>query len=174
MQLKTVFLDRDGVVNKDVGYVHKIKDFQFIDSLLESCHLLNSKGYEIIIVTNQSGIGRGFYTLSEFNELNDWMISKFNDYGVKILDVYFCPHAPDDDCNCRKPKTGMFDKAFSNYKIDKKNSWMIGDREDDITAARNAGIQNTVLVRSGHKFNEKTTSANFIIDSIKDINRLIV
>jgi len=172
-KLKTVFLDRDGVINKEIGYLHKTSDFQFIDYVFQSCKYLNSIGYQIIVITNQSGIGRGFYSKKDFFELNEWMIKQFRNSGVEIQEVFFCPHSPEDDCECRKPKPGMFHSAFKKFNIDKKNSWMIGDKEDDITAARNAGLENTILVRSGHDINEKISKAKFIVDSIKDITSLI-
>jgi len=172
-KLKTVFLDRDGVINKEIGYLHKTSDFQFIDYVFQSCKYLNSIGYQIIVITNQSGIGRGLYTEKDFFELNEWMIKEFKNFGVEIQEVFFCPHSPEDNCECRKPKSGMFYSAFKKFNIDKKNSWMVGDKEDDITAARNAGLENTILVRSGHDINEKISKAKFIVDSIKDITSLI-
>ena len=173
MKLKIIFLDRDGVINKDTGYLHRIQDFEFIDGVLQTCQYINSKGYKIIIVTNQSGIGRGLYSEEDFSTLNEWMISEFENFGVKILNVYHCPHTPEDNCMCRKPKSGMLNLAFDQIDIDKKNSWMIGDKEDDIIAASGAGLENTVLVRSGQKINETLTKAKYIVDSIKDITEII-
>ena len=103
MSIKVVFLDRDGVINEEVGYLHKIKDFKFIDGVIDSCSYFLSLGYEIIVVTNQSGIGRGLYKEDDFHILNEWMLGKFQQKGVRLLDVFFCPHEPDDNCYCRKP-----------------------------------------------------------------------
>ena len=167
--MKVVFLDRDGVINKEVGYLHKVDDFEFIDGVFASCLNFQSLGYQMIIVTNQSGIGRGYYDESDFHQLTKWMLAQFKQHGVNILDVFFCPHGPESDCDCRKPKPGMFLQANNKYDIDMKNSWMIGDKEADIQAANSAGISNTVLVKSGHQINEKTSKAKFILDSIDQL-----
>jgi len=173
MSIKTVFLDRDGVINKEVGYLHKIQDFEFIDGVFEACLYFQSLNYQIIIVTNQSGIGRGYYDEDTFHVVNNWMLNQFKDQGVNILDVFFCPHAPEANCNCRKPKPGMFNQANDKYSIDTKKSWMIGDKEADIQAANSAGIQNTVLVKSGHDIDETNSNAKFILGSIKQAKEVI-
>ena len=167
MTIKTIFLDRDGVINKEVGYLHKIEDFEFIDGVFEACKYFQSVGYKIIVITNQSGITRGYYGEQEFHAVNNWMLEQFKDNGIEILDVFFCPHGPEDNCDCRKPKPGMFIQANNKYGIDMNKSWMIGDKEADITAANAAGIQNTILVKSGHAIDEQNSNAQFILDSIK-------
>jgi len=164
-----VFLDRDGVINEEVGYLHKIKDFKFINGVIDSCSYFLSLGYQIIVVTNQSGIGRGLYKEEDFHILNQWMLDNFEQEGVRILDVFFCPHGPDDNCYCRKPKPGLFKDAKEKHGIDMNKSWMIGDKEADIEAANNAGISQTILVRSGHIIDEDATKSKYILDSIIDI-----
>ena len=171
---KTIFLDRDGVINKEVNYLHKIDDFEFIEGIFEACDYLQSIGYSIIIVTNQSGIARNYYKDEDFNILTDWMIAEFKKNNIDILDIYYCPHGPNSKCNCRKPKPGLLLEAKIQHNIDMKNSWMIGDKEDDIQAAMYAGIKNTVLVRSGHNVDESNSKAMFFLDSIKDIKRIIL
>ena len=94
------------------------------------------------------------------------MLGKFRQKGVRLLDVFFCPHEPDDNCYCRKPKPGLFIDAKEKYDIDMNKSWMIGDKAADIEAANNAGINKTILVRSGHEINEKKTLATYVCDSI--------
>jgi len=170
---KAVFLDRDGVINHEQSYINKIKDFVFIDGVFESLSYLKKLNYILIIVTNQSGIGRGMYTKNDFLILNNWMLSKFLDKDIIIDDVFYCPHAPEANCNCRKPKPGMFEQCFKKFVISKKDSWMIGDSERDIEAAIMAGITNNILVRSGHPISETTTKASTVIDSIKDITNII-
>lgn len=169
MDKKVIFLDRDGVINKEVGYLHKIEDFKFIDGVFDACLDFQSFSYQIIIVTNQSGIERGYYTEEDFQTVTEWMLDQFKQHNIQILDVFFCPHAPESNCSCRKPKPGMFNQANDKYDIDMKNSWMIGDKEADIQAANAAGISNTVLVKSGHKIDEKNSKARFILDSIKQV-----
>ena len=168
-----MFLDRDGVINEEVGYLHKIKDFKFINGVMDSCNYFLSLGYQIIVVTNQSGIGRGLYKEEDFHIVNEWMLDNFRQEGIRILDVFFCPHGPDDNCHCRKPKPGLFINAKEKYDIDMKKSWMIGDKEADIEAANNAGISQTILVRSGHIINEEKTNAAYTLDSILDLKLIL-
>ena len=173
MTIKTIFLDRDGIVNKDVGYLHKIKDFEFIDGIFEACLYFHNLGYQIIIVTNQSGIFRDYYNESHYQELTQWMLSQFEINNISILDIFHCPHGPNSTCSCRKPKPGMFLSAKKTYDIDMKNSWMIGDREVDVTAANASGIKSTILVRSNHKIDESNSNASFILDSIEQSKQII-
>ena len=173
MTIKTIFLDRYGVINKEIYYLHKISDFEFINGVFEACQYFKSLNYKIIIITNQSGISRGYFTEIDFQKITKWMISQFNKNNIDILDVIHCPHLPSDFCECRKPKPGMLFKAKTQHNIDMINSWMIGDTENDIQAANNAGIRNTILVKSGHKVDELNSDAKFILNSIKDINQAI-
>jgi len=173
MTIKTIFLDRDGVINKEVGYLHKIQDFEFINGVFEACLYFQLLDYQIIIVTNQSGIGRGYYDEDAFHVVNNWMLNQFKNQSINILSVFFCPHDPESNCDCRKPKPGMFNQASDKYNIDMKKSWMIGDKEADIMAANAAGIQNTLLVKSGHQIDEKNSKAKFILDSIKQVAEVI-
>ena len=146
MPINAIFLDRDGIINEDINYLYKIDEFEFIDGIFDSCLFLINLGYKIIIITNQSGIARGYFTEKDFQKLNQWMLNQFKEKNIKILDVFHCPHGPDSSCFCRKPKPGMLLEAKSKYKIDMKKSWMIGDNETDILAANSAGIGNTILL----------------------------
>ena len=167
MAIKTIFLDRDGVVNKEVRYLYRLSDFEFIDGIFDACLYFQKLGYEIVIVTNQSGITRGYYNENDYQKLTEWMLGQFSDNGIKILDTFYCPHGPESLCECRKPKPGMFIEAKDKYNISMKDSWMIGDSESDIKAANAAGISNTILVRSGHRVDESNSNSTFTIDSIK-------
>ena len=173
MTIKTIFLDRDGVINIDTNYLSKIEEFEFINGIFETCQYLLSIDYKIIIVTNQSGISRGYYSENDFQKITQWMLAQFKKNGVNILDVLHCPHSSDSNCNCRKPKPGMFIKAKNKHGIDMEQSWMIGDSERDIQAANLAGIEKTILVRGGHKINESKSDAMFFLDSIYQANQII-
>ena len=168
MTIKTIFLDRDGVINKEVNYLHKIEDFEFIDEVFETCFYLKNLGFEIIVVTNQSGISRGYYSENDFHVINNWMISQFNENNINILDVFFCPHSNESNCECRKPKPGMFIEAKKKHSINMKESWMIGDSQRDITAASLTGITKTILLNSGDKTNEENAQPKYYLNSVKD------
>ena len=173
MTIKTIFLDRDGVVNKEVGYLYKLSNFEFIDGIFDACLYFQKLGYENVIVTNQSGIARGYYNENDYLKLTEWMLGQFNDNGINILDIFYCPHSPESLCECRKPKPGMLIEAKDKYNISMKDSWMIGDSESDIKAANAAGISKTILVRSGHLVDESNSNSKFTIDSIKQSKEVI-
>jgi D-glycero-D-manno-heptose 1,7-bisphosphate phosphatase len=178
---KALFLDRDGVVNVDHGYVYQSTGFEFIDGVFSTCKAFYDKGYKIIVVTNQSGIGRGYYTEADFLALTDWMKAQFDAHQVSIADVYFCPHHPKNalpaylkECGCRKPAPGMLLQGINDHNIDPTNSIMVGDKFSDMQAALNANIATKVLVRSGQRFNEHATQyADFIFNSINDLPALL-
>lgn len=170
---KIVFLDRDGVINIEKDYLYKVEDFEFIEGVFSALHYLQKLGFKFVIITNQSGIGRGYYTLEQYNILTLWMKEQFKKNDIEIIEVYCCPHAPDENCSCRKPNIGMIEQASKIVDIDYKNSWLIGDKSSDIQTAINANIQNTIQVRSGHKFDEKSSKADYIVNSIKDIPNII-
>jgi len=146
--VKAAFLDRDGVINIDTGYVGRIKDFKFKDGIFELLKLLQNLGFSLFIVTNQSGIARGYYSEEDFYKLTEWMKEEFKKKGIEIKDVRFCPHHPNitGECECRKPKPGMILDLAKEYGIDLKNSIMIGDSDRDIEAAKRAGIEKTFKV----------------------------
>jgi len=174
MTIKTIFLDRDGVINIEKDYLHRIEDFEFIDGVFDACQYFQNLKYKIIIVTNQSGISRKLYTESDYQTITLWMRDEFKKNDINILDVFHCPHSPKDNCNCRKPKAGMFFSAIKKYNIEIERSWMIGDSERDIKAANSAGITNTILVRSGHKIDDSKSNAKFILESIFQSKQVIL
>ena len=166
--MKVIFLDRDGVINREDGYLHKVADFRFIDGIFKACKYFQSLGFKIIVVTNQSGISRGYYQETDFHILTKWMLAKFYSQHVNILDVIFCPHGPNANCKCRKPKPGMLLNARDKYGIDMAESWMIGDKESDIEAAKAAGVNKTILLKSGHSDEGTSSKAKLVLDSIEE------
>ncbi|MDQ7047912.1 MAG: HAD family hydrolase [Sulfurovum sp.] len=146
MKQKALFLDRDGIINVDHAYVYKISDFEFSHGIFELLQFFTKKGYLLFIVTNQSGIGRGYYTLEAFGTLTDWMTGTLEQKGIDIKEVAYCPHTPNENCHCRKPKTGMIDNILTHYPIDLENSWMIGDKQSDIDLAHNAHIGSSIAI----------------------------
>lgn len=144
---KAVFLDRDGIINVDGHYVHKIEDFQFMDGIFDFCRAAKEKGYLLIVFTNQSGIARGYYTEEDFLELTDWMCARFREEGAPIDRVYYCPVHPTKGIGKykiesidRKPNPGMLLKAKEDYDIDMAASVVLGDKDSDIEAGKRAGV----------------------------------
>mgnify|MGYP000157837425 FL=1 len=126
-------------------------------------------GYEIVIITNQSGIGRGYYSENDFTNLTNWMINEFKKNNVNILKIYYCPHTPDENCNCRKPKIGMIQQSLNDFDIDLENSWLIGDKKSDIETAINANISNKILISQDKNNLELLNIASSLIDTINII-----
>lgn len=171
--MKVVFLDRDGVINIDHGYVHDIDNFQFVDGIFDTCLWFRKNDYHLVICTNQSGIGRGLYSEAQFKSLNTWMVSKFLDHGIPILDVYYCPHLPHENCKCRKPSPGMLIAAHTKYNIKLELSHMIGDSESDILAGRSAGVRSTILLRQEESSFTESTKADYVVKNIKECYRYV-
>lgn len=147
--VKALFLDRDGTINVDYGYVFQREKFKFIDGVIELCRRAEEKGYLIIVITNQSGIARGYYSDADFQEITRYMTMKFADSGVHITDVFYCL---DLDGNRRKPNAGMFLEARDKYDIDMQNSISVGDKPRDIEAGKAAGVGKNFLFETN--FNE--------------------
>ena len=147
---KAIFLDRDGTINVDKGFVYKPEDVEFIDGVPEAIRKMNELGYKVIVISNQSGIARGFYTSEHVNKLHGYIDCELEKYGAHIDAYYFCPHYPDYgmECDCRKPKTGLIERATKDFNVDITKSWMLGDKESDVECARNAGLR-AALVMTG-------------------------
>ena len=171
MACPALFLDRDGVINKEVNYLYKKEDFEFIDGIFELCSFYQNLGYKIIVVTNQSGIARGFFNEDQFNELTNWMIGEFDKQGLHVSKVYYCPHHPEisGECRCRKPDIGMFLDAKEEFDIDLENSLMVGDNERDIEAAKKAGISQTYFFDEYNKITD--SKASKIVHRLDEIYR---
>lgn len=146
---KAIFLDRDGTVNVDVDYLHDPDKLEFIEGTIEALALLKAQGYRLIVISNQSGIGRGYYKAQETERLHRYMNTILRQHDAAIDAFYYCPHVEQDRCACRKPKTGLVDRAVAEWDIDLSCSYMVGDKESDVMTAVNAGCDYG-LVLSGH------------------------
>lgn len=146
--MKALFLDRDGVINVDRGYVYKQEDFEFIDGIFEFCRCAKQLGYLIFVITNQSGIGRGYYTDHDFRSLSDWMCGVFKEQGVYIEKIYYCPSRPEENSPDRKPMPGMILRAAEEFDIDLAMSVLVGDKNSDIQAGIAAGVGVNLLYRN--------------------------
>jgi len=165
--MKVVFLDRDGVINEDrPDYVKSWEEFSFIPGAKEAIKTLSEAKYVIIIVTNQASVGKGIVSKIAVEEINRRMVGEIGEFGGKIQAVYFCPHKPEDNCQCRKPKTGLFKEAIKRFKINPKQSFVIGDSSRDIEAGKKIGCR-TILIVDGRiseeeivKLKPKFTASN--------------
>ncbi len=151
------FIDRDGVINEELNYVHRVEDFRLVAGAAEGLRRLADAGFELIVVTNQAGIAKGLYTEEDFRELTRHMRAMLAQDGVEFLDVLHCPHHPQAtvarwrvDCDCRKPAPGMILEAARRHRLDLSHSVLVGDKTSDTDAGRAAGLARTVLVETGH------------------------
>ena len=145
---KAVFLDRDGVINRlELGlYTTSWEKFEFLEGAAESIAPLNEAGYLIIVITNQSAINRGMMTQDDLEVIHGNMVAEIEKAGGRVDGIYFCPHRPDEDCGCRKPKPGMFDQINEDFDIDYSKSWFVGDFESDRQVAEAVGL-NFIMVK---------------------------
>ncbi|SFT66580.1 D-glycero-D-manno-heptose 1,7-bisphosphate phosphatase [Selenomonas sp. GACV-9] len=144
---KAVFFDRDGTLNVDIHYLHRPEDFAWIEGAKEAIKYVNDLGYLAILVTNQSGVARGYYPEEDVKRVYDWMNGELARIGAHLDALYYCPHHPEGKipqyakaCTCRKPQTGMVDKACTDYGIDRSQSYFVGDSDGDMECARRAGL----------------------------------
>jgi len=169
---KAIFLDRDGTIVLDNGYVHKIEDFHLIPNVLEGLRILQDADYKLIIITNQAGIGRGYYTKKDYFIFREYLHNYLKKNKISITEEYFCPHKPDDDCDCRKPKTGLLEKAVRRFNLNLNECWMIGDSEKDIEVGKNLGCK-TIHVLTGHVKNP-IKEADFVAKDLLEAAKFIL
>ena len=151
---KAVFLDRDGTINiNDPEYNYKIDKFKFASGAVSALKKLSKTNYKIIIITNQSGIGRGYFKEEDLKKLHKWMLAELKKKGIRIDKIYYCPHHPNDNCFCRKPKIGMLLKAVKDFGINLSKSWFVGDDDKDVIAGREANVR---TIKIGKKMTPKT------------------
>ncbi len=139
------FFDRDGVLNVDHGYVHRPDQWEWIQGAKESIRLVSELGYVVVVVTNQSGVGRGMYAETDVQALHVWVRQELAKEGLRLDGIYYCPHHPDTGCDCRKPASGMLLKAIEELDLDAGRSFFIGDSPTDMEAALRAGVRGVLF-----------------------------
>lgn len=181
MRRPAVFLDRDGTINVDRGYVYLPEQFDFIPGAVEAIRRLNEVGALVVVVTNQGGVGHGLYTEADVRSLHEYMSTELERAGATVDAYYYCPQHPDaiveeyrGDDACRKPNPGMIERAAAEHGIDVAASWMVGDKVSDIEAGRRAGAR-TVLVRTGYGAeHEPRANADVVEDDLAGAVELIL
>jgi len=178
---KSIFLDRDGVINKDKGYVYKLEDFEFEKNALEGLKLIDFNRYLVFIICNQAGLARGYYKKEDFEKLDRWLRNFLLERGIQIKKTYYCPHHPEGKikqfrkkCSCRKPEIGLLLRAEKEFNIDLKKSYLVGDKTSDILAGNRAGCK-TILVKTGYGGEDKLFSVkpDFVAEDLLEAIRVI-
>jgi D-glycero-D-manno-heptose 1,7-bisphosphate phosphatase len=177
---KAVFFDRDGTINEEAGYIRDLNNLKLISGAAEAIEKLRKSGFLAILITNQSGPARGYYSEDWVKKLNDRVQELLNENGTKLDSMYYCPHLPDGtvpeytkECDCRKPNTRLFLNAKNDFDIDLKNSFMLGDKATDVEAGHNAGCK-SILLKTGYGEQvlsgtyQSVPDADYIADDIVD------
>ena len=181
---KTIFLDRDGTINKEVNYLRSKEHLKFLPGTISALKLLASDNWQLFILTNQSGIARGLITEDQLGNIHNYMLKSLKSNDIHIKQIYYCPHHPDYgekvDCECRKPKPGMIFKAAEEFQIDMHNSYLVGDKLNDILAGQTAGLK-SVLVKTGYgekqlreNSQNKKVTTDYIFDDLLEFAKWLV
>lgn len=180
-EIQALFLDRDGVINHDAGYTSSIEKFQFIEAIFDLCRAAIRSGYLLIVVTNQAGIGRGYYSEHDFLKLTAWMCERFELEGVPITDVFYCPYHPEHGIGRfrknsfdRKPNPGMLLRAAKKHRLDLKRSIMIGDNDSDMQAALRAGVGRRFHYLADDREGVLSRAATHSIRSLRECIALLI
>ncbi len=176
---KVVFIDRDGVINKDPegwaknGYVTNPGDFIFLPDVMDSLKKLTENGYKIIFISNQAGVGKGLFTEEELDKVNDYMLKEIEMNGGRIFGTFYCTHKKEDNCECRKPKSGLIRMAMSNINTDIEKTYFIGDTERDVVAAKNFGLRAIIVLSGKTKIDDIKDWANKPDEIMKDLKEAV-
>ncbi|MFZ5812747.1 MAG: D-glycero-beta-D-manno-heptose 1,7-bisphosphate 7-phosphatase [Thermodesulfobacteriota bacterium] len=179
---RAVFLDRDGVLNEDRNYLWKPEDFVLLPGAVEALSRLQAAGFLLVVVTNQSGIARGFYTEQDYQNLTAYMRGLLEGYGIRLAGVYHCPHHPMHgkgpyrvSCGCRKPQPGLILRAGEELGIDVRRSFLVGDKQSDMEAGRTAGVGRCILVKTGHVLGKKDiAAADICLNDLREASDWII
>jgi len=171
---RALFLDRDGVINKEINYLYKIEDFEFVEGIFDLCRTAIENDYRIIVITNQAGIARGYYSEADLEKLSKWMMEEFARHGIEISRVYACPHLIDADleayrcdCHARKPNPGMLLQAQKDFDLDLTECVLIGDKVSDVEAGLAAGIDDLILFDENYSLTEKLDKKVELVSNLK-------
>lgn len=181
MKQKVLFVDRDGVINKDSSeYIKSWSEFEFLPRSLDAIRMLTSNGFDVIVITNQSAVHRNYLSKDDLETIHGKMKAAIKQHGGDIKDIFYCPHIPEDQCDCRKPKPGLIVRAQHKYDLDINNTVMVGDSGRDIACAKNAGCGGSILVRTGNgvkaekRLKEKGMLPDYVVADLFDAARLII
>ena len=174
-QSPAIFLDRDGTINEEILYLHEPEKFKLLPNALEGIKKFQDMGYKIVIVTNQPGIGMGYFTEEDFYRVNREMLKQFSKAGILIDKIYFCPHSKAEKCPCRKPNTALLQRAKEDLNLDITHSFVIGDKTSDIETGKRAGIR-TILVKTGFKGEDEEYSVkpDFVADDLLHAAQIVL
>lgn len=180
MKKRALFLDRDGVINEDLNYVHRIEDFHFVEGIFNLLREVQEQAYLLIVITNQAGIARGYYSEDDFHQLSQWMKARLKEEDIHLDAIYYCPYHPEHGIgkyrkksDCRKPAPGMILEACRDFDIDLQASALIGDKDSDIAAGQQAGVGTNILFGPEALSSDKARSV-FTISRLEEAKRLIL
>lgn len=174
MGRKAVFLDRDGTIVEDVNYCSRVEDLHILPGVAEAIKLLNRDGFKVVVITNQSGIGRGYFNENTLAQIHGKMHCELSKHGAKVDLIYYCPHHPDDGCECRKPKISLFLQAAKKLDIDIGRSSVVGDRQMDIDAAKTLGCKSVLVTTGPLKAKDITDPPDFTAGNLLEAARWII
>ena len=172
--MKAVFLDRDGTIARDAPYCHRVEDFEILPTVPQAIRLLNGYGFKVVVVTNQSGIARGYFTEETLLQIHQHMRQELAKYGARVDTTYYCPHHPDDGCECRKPMPGLLLKAVEELGVDLRRSFMVGDGEMDIRAGKAVGCRTALIAADHNTEREIATPPDYIAADLLRVAQWIV
>lgn len=158
---KAVFFDRDNTLIIDKNYMHKVEDLKFFPDTFSALKIIQDKDFKLFIVTNQSGIGRGFFTEKDMHIFHQELLSQFSQNHINIEEIVFCPHSPEDHCDCRKPSPKLINQLIDKYEIDSSISYMIGDKLIDAEAGKNANCNGVLIYKQSEEFQSFSTLTDF-------------
>lgn len=174
--MKVIFLDRDGVINRDPGFARYITswdEFEFLPGALEALKKLNQAGFEVIVISNQAGVAKGLYTLKDLDEITKNMLKEVEKTGARIHAVHYCPHRDEDNCSCRKPRTGLFSQATKGLQVNFADSFFVGDNRRDVLAAKAIGCKSIFVLSGNTKLEDLDVKPDFVardlLEAVKSV-----